>query len=94
MTTETIAWEEPPPRRGGPAPDPVELRIATALRKHPGSWAVVERFDSHHDALLLQRRIRRGAPGSAWAHGFDATVRKTGERVWKVYARVPEGDDA
>ncbi len=89
MTTDALAWEEPPPRRGGPSPDPVEMKIAEALTAHPGAWAVVATYQSHHDAILLQRRIRRGAPGSAWADGFEATVRKTGERAWKVYARTP-----
>ncbi len=89
-----LAWEEPPPRRGGPGIDPVEVEIADALRQHAGSWAVVANYSSHHEAVLLQRRIRRGAKGSAWSSGFEAVVRKRGERAWRVYARAKVDDIA
>jgi hypothetical protein len=88
-----LRFEDPPPRRGGPAPDPIELQIAQQLRSRPNEWAVIEEHASHQDALLLQRRIRRGAAGSAWTGGFEAVVRKTGERQWRVYARSIEYDE-
>lgn len=87
-----LAWEEPPPRRGGPGLDPVEQDIAAALRQHAGKWAVVASYTSHHEAILLQRRIRRGSTASAWAGGYEAVVRKRGERSWRVYARAKPDD--
>lgn len=94
MSTDAavIAWEEPPPRRGGPSLDPVEQNIAAELCKHAGHWAVVATYNSHHEATLLQRRIRRGSPGSVWSTGFEAVVRKH-EGGWRVYARANAGSE-
>lgn len=83
-----LAWEDPPPRRGGPGADPVEREIADALAANAGEWAVVATYASQHAAVLLQRRIRRGAAGSAWAAGYEAVVRKHGGDAWRVYARA------
>lgn len=92
-TTEaTVTFEEPPPRGGGRLiADPTEIANARKLAEKSGAWGLVGSFDNQHDALLMQRRISRGAAGSSWQRrnsgSFAPAVRKINDRQWNVYAK-------
>lgn len=90
-TSSEIVWEEPPPRRGGVSPDPIEVDFADKLREQPGRWAILQDCKTQHQASLLQRRVSNGAPGSAWYGSYEARVRRIhDEGAWRVYARYTD----
>lgn len=79
-----VTFEEPPASKGGRAESPRNREIAEALRKKPGSWALIAKGEKN-DGLAV--RIRSGKAKSFAEGTWEATSRRNDDNTIDIYAR-------